>query len=547
MTSKSVSKNYCSIQAPLLEPNLHSSFSETEEEEEKKNCCGSSGNLLNSESFDELDELYLTSENFKKIEDDDDTEESKNKNQQKKEFNLDQIVAKLSWRVLPFLCLIICLSHLDRTNLSLAALAIFSSNTAINRMNYWLVAGVMYIGYSVFQIPNSFGVVKFGAPIWLGLQLLGWGVINVGFAFVQSLTGFVLLRFALGVLEAGYQTGIWYSASLFFPATHLTLPFAIIDVGEGVAQVFGPFVTVGLLSLGGKWQLMGWQWVFTVEGFFTILAGFTIMLALPKDLSRTRVITHQQRLFLERQMSTLEHSKSKRALVDITNTTTSSFWLALSNFKVWHLSIIRFLKTISSEGTMYWLPIIIRSMLHKDGNQKLQTIPVLLTSIPYACAYVATLFNGHHAQSCQENRYHGGVPYLVSGVCFMVFPFVQNLSDYLRFPILVGQVAGFILLVITVTGEKMSNPNLTNLVCGHSTKKEVHVALAINLTVGNLGGFVGNYGFKLFKKWTGRAELAVVFLGATLLLAGVLFLLIDEPIKQVSQQNQKNKKQNIDP
>jgi len=87
---------------------------------------------------------------------------------------------------------------------------------------------------------------------------LGWGAVSVGFAFISTSLGFILIRLLLGILEAGYLTGVWYYVTLILPHTHLTVPFAIIDLGEGFSQVVAPGLTVGLLSLDGKADLMGW-------------------------------------------------------------------------------------------------------------------------------------------------------------------------------------------------------------------------------------------------------------------------------------------------
>src|SRR5262252_2015087 len=117
------------------------------------------------------------------------------------------LVRKITWRIVPFVFLLYIISYLDRANIGYAALQM-NKELALSSEAFGFVSGIFFIGYFLFEVPSNVMLNKYGARVWIARILLTWGVVAVISAFVQNATQLYVLRFLLGVAEAGFFPGI---------------------------------------------------------------------------------------------------------------------------------------------------------------------------------------------------------------------------------------------------------------------------------------------------------------------------------------------------
>ena len=185
-------------------------------------------------------------------------------------------MARVTWRLLPFLLLLYIVSWLDRVNVGFAKLQM-NSDLGMSETAYGLGAGIFFIAYAVCEIPSNFLLVRFGARLWIARIMITWGLISAGMMFVQGETSFYVMRFLLGAAEAGFLPGIVYYLSQWFPRFHRARAVSWFMIGIPLSIVFGGPLSGWLLGFEGHLGLHGWQWMFLLEGFPTILLGFVVL------------------------------------------------------------------------------------------------------------------------------------------------------------------------------------------------------------------------------------------------------------------------------
>ncbi|SDK08238.1 Major Facilitator Superfamily protein, partial [Bradyrhizobium sp. Rc2d] len=112
-------------------------------------------------------------------------------------------IRAISWRLIPFLVLAYFFSYLDRVNLGFAALTM-NAELKFTPLIFSWGAGIFFIGYFIFEVPSNLALEKFGASRWIARIMVTWGIISALMALVSGVTSFYVLRFLLGVAEAGF-------------------------------------------------------------------------------------------------------------------------------------------------------------------------------------------------------------------------------------------------------------------------------------------------------------------------------------------------------
>src|ERR1700735_2588976 len=181
-------------------------------------------------------------------------------------------IRALSWRLIPFLVLAYFFAYLDRVNLGFAALTMNADLKFSPTVFAW-GAGMFFIGYFIFEVPSNLALEKFGASRWIARIMVTWGIISALMSLVSGEWGFYILRFLLGVAEAGFFPGIILYLTYWYPAEYRARFLAAFAIAVPISTVIGAPVSGLLLGLDGAIGLKGWQWLFIIEGVPSILLG----------------------------------------------------------------------------------------------------------------------------------------------------------------------------------------------------------------------------------------------------------------------------------
>src|SRR3978361_231658 len=206
-------------------------------------------------------------------------------------------IRAISWRLIPFLMLAYFFSYLDRVNLGFAALTM-NAELKFSPIVFAWGAGIFFIGYFIFEVPSNLALEKFGASRWIARIMVTWGIISAAMALVSGETSFYVLRFLLGVAEAGFFPGIILYLTYWYPAEYRARFLAAFAVAGPVSAVVGAPISGMLLGLDGVMGLKGWQWLFIIEGVPSVLLGIVTWFYLTDRPAKADWLTAEQKGWL---------------------------------------------------------------------------------------------------------------------------------------------------------------------------------------------------------------------------------------------------------
>ncbi|KAF3357629.1 Putative phosphate permease [Verticillium dahliae VDG1] len=224
---------------------------------------------------------------------------------------------KVDSTVLPLLFLGLLVFQLDRMNLASALTDGFAVDIAVTQETINLGNQLMFMGIVVLEIPSNMLLQKLGPRRWISAQVFIFGLVATMQFLLVNRTGFLVARLILGFSEAGYIPGAVYTLSMWYPKRELAKRVAIFFFGMFGGNALSPVLASGILQLGGRAGLKGWQWLFLLEGLFTICVSGLLFLTLPGSPDEPRPLLspglirftpHEQRILRAR----IEHDDAHR-------------------------------------------------------------------------------------------------------------------------------------------------------------------------------------------------------------------------------------------
>ena len=186
---------------------------------------------------------------------------------------------KIYLRLLPFAILSYILAYIDRINVSFAGLTM-RGDLKLSATEFGFALGTFFLGYFIFEVPSNVIMEKVGARIWIARIMITWGIFAGAMAFVFDTTSFSIVRFLLGVAEAGFFPGMLLYFTYWFPRRHHARIVSGFLAGLPVAVALGAPISTALLGLDGLFGLKGWQIMYIAEAIPTVVVGFLTLLVL---------------------------------------------------------------------------------------------------------------------------------------------------------------------------------------------------------------------------------------------------------------------------
>ena len=401
-------------------------------------------------------------------------------------------ISAVTWRLIPFLLLLYIIAWLDRVNVGFAALQM-NQDLGFSASVYGLGAGIFFIGYALCEIPSNLILVRVGARRWIARIMVTWGALAVAMMWVRSPMSFYVVRFLLGVAEAGFLPGVIFYLSNWYPAAQRARAVSMFMIGIPLAVVVGGPVAGLLLAMNGTFGLAGWQWLFLLEGAPAALLGVVVWFYLPDSPAQARWLAPAQQDWLVEKITQEHIAADTRHGVGLGR--------ALVHPTVWLLALIMFACQCGSYGLTLWIPQIIKGL---SGLSDLEV--GVISAIPYIGAAIGMVVIGVSSDRTGERFLHIAVPAFFAAIGFTVSAFM------------VSPIPGMIALTIAAIGDLGSRGPFWSLPGRFLTSSASAAGIALINTVGALGGFVGPYAVGLVKDATGS------FTGGLLMLAALLFV-----------------------
>jgi ACS family tartrate transporter-like MFS transporter len=299
---------------------------------------------------------------------------------------------KVYLRLLPFAVLSYVLAYIDRINVSFAGLTM-RGDIGMSAGTFGFAVGMFYWGYFIFEVPSNVILEKIGARIWIARIMITWGILAGFTAMVTGPTSFAIVRFLLGVAEAGFFPGIILYFTYWFPSHHHARIVSGFLVGLPVAVAIGAPISTALLGLDGLFGLKGWQVMYIAEAIPTVVIGVITFFVLTDRPEQAKFLTAEERNWLVTKIAA-----ERRATEAVRKFT---LWQALYNPKVLLLALNYVGIVTASLGMLIFIPQMIKSM----GNYSNMTVG-WLTMIPYICGAIAMVVWGRISDRMNERRWN---------------------------------------------------------------------------------------------------------------------------------------------
>jgi MFS transporter, ACS family, tartrate transporter len=401
-------------------------------------------------------------------------------------------LSRITWRLLPFLLLLYIISWLDRVNVGFAKLEM-NADLGLSDTMYGIGAGIFFIGYAAFEIPSNAMLVRFGARLWIARIMITWGLISAGMMFVKGEWSFYVMRFLLGVAEAGFLPGIIYYLSQWFPRAQRAKAVSWFMIGIPLSVVFGGPLSGWLLTFDGKLGLHGWQWLYLVEGLPAVVLGFVVLAFLTEKPADAKWLTPEQRDWLTERIAA-EHTEAQARH-------RLNFRAALRHPTVWLLALIMFCCQTGSYGLTLWVPTIVKGL---SGFSNLEV--GFFSAVPYIAAALGMVAIGASSDRTGERFLHLAIPTAIGALGFIATATIHS------------PLPALIALSIAAAGDYGTRGPFWALPGRFLTGEGAAAGIALINSFAAIGGFVGPYAVGYLKEATGS------FQSPLYLLAGVLFV-----------------------
>ncbi len=418
-------------------------------------------------------------------------------------------------RLLPLLFVCYIIAYVDRTNVAVAKLTMGEDLPAFDSWVFGFGGGIFFLGYFLLEIPGSLIVERWSARKWICRIMVTWGFMAAATAFVTTPMQFYIVRFLLGVAEAGFFPGVIVYLTHWFAAKDRARAISYFLVASPLAMIIGPAVSRLFIDIGRTHivdgisitnplllGLKGWQWIYIFWGIPAVIAGIVVLFYLTDRPRHAQWLTAEEREALE---SELAREKALKG-----NAQHLSVMAALTSPKVLLLSLAYFGIVTANYGIEFFLPSILTQWYSLEPSRV-----ALLVMIPSLLVIPGQLFIGWSSDRFHERRWHSVLPVVLGATLLVLSPFTQGNIYWTM-----------ICFSIAAAGMKSYMPAFWSLPSLFLTSSAAAGSVGMINSIGNLGGFLGPTVMGWVDKNQGSYVYGLFFLSFTSILSAALIAVI---------------------
>ncbi|MFC5542352.1 MFS transporter [Ureibacillus suwonensis] len=388
-------------------------------------------------------------------------------------------------RILPFVLLLYIVAYLDRVNMGYAALQM-NADLALTAEVFGLLSGIFFIGYFFFEIPSNMILHKVGARIWIARIMITWGIVVVLTGFAQSAAHLYILRFLLGVAEAGFFPGIILYLTYWFKENERSIATAVLIMALPIGGLIGAPISTWIMDNIAWAGLAGWRWMFILEGIPAVILGVVVLFYLINRPRDANWLTEEEKNWIEGELEKERIASSKVNKVSKKE--------MLKDATVWKLSAFYFVAYTGVYGLSFWIPSIIKSLSEATTNLEIGWLAML----PYVVAIPSMLFVGWSADRIGKHKEHLFISLIVAMIGFIGCAVADSLT------------AMVLMLMLTSIGLYGFTGCFFAYMTFFFTESTAPVGIALVNSFAALGGFVGPTILGMFTLSSGMFFLAIL-------------------------------------
>ncbi|NJQ17678.1 MFS transporter [Streptomyces bohaiensis] len=416
-------------------------------------------------------------------------------------------IRKVSIRLVPFVALMFFVNYLDRTAISFAEPNGMGDDLALTAAQFGFASGIFFLGYIVLEVPSNMALHRFGARRWLARIMISWGVVSLLFTWVQSSEQLYVLRFMLGVAEAGFFPGAILFLSQWVPSQHRAKILGLFYLAQPLTTVIGAPLAGWLISHHGLFGLEGWRVMFLFVSLPAILLGIAARFVLVDRPEDAKWLDRDEKNWLTRALAAENAGKTgntsrHHAKGDLRRALTSS--------RVWVLSLVYFGFVYGLYALAFFLPTIIDGFQEQFGTEFSVMDKAWITAIPYLPAAVVLFFWTRHANRVGTRTWHIAGPAVVGGISVPLALWTGS------------PAATVAVITITACAIFAALPVFWTVPSRFLTGAAAAAGIALINTMGNVAGFASGYVTGWLRDLTGSYVVPLYLVGFFMLLSAVL-------------------------
>ncbi|MFJ4657527.1 MFS transporter [Nocardia sp. NPDC088792] len=400
---------------------------------------------------------------------------------------------KVTLRLVPFLGLLYFVNYLDRVNIGFAGPNGMKAELGLSETVFGFASGIFFLGYLVLEVPSNLALHRFGARRWIARILVTWGVIASAMAFVPNGTTLIVLRFLLGVAEAGFFPGILLYLTYWFPQQQRARIVALFMTAVPISTALGATLSSLVLQWGnGVFGLTGWRFMFLVEGVPSLILAVVTWWYLTDRPEQARWLEPHERQWLATELAAEDEQRS-----------VSGHWTvrkALTSPRILGLALVYAGIVYGLYALGFFLPTIINGFQQQYGTHYSVIQRGLINAVPYVIGAVVMVRWSRHGDRTGERVWHVALPALVGG---LAIPVTLYLGD---------PFGAMVAVTVCAVGVLAALPTFWALPSTFLSGAAAAGGIALINSIGNISGFAAPYVTGWLKDWTGsqRAGLWVV-------------------------------------
>ena len=406
-----------------------------------------------------------------------------------------QAVRRVCWRILPLLFAAYFVAYIDRVNVGFAALTM-NADLGLSAEQYGLAAGLFFVGYVAFAVPSNLLLARIGGRVWIPLIMFGWGIVSLCNAWVQGPRTFYLVRFILGIGEAGLYPGLLYILVMWAPEAYRARMLMLMILSTPFSIMVGSLISQPILLLDGLAGLRGWQWLFILQALPTIALGLVFFLVLPEGPKTASWLSQAEKEWLVSQLAAERRQREAVRHFQVMD--------ALASPVVWMIALAGTGINAAAYGLILFLPQII----HGLGVSSAMT--PLVNALPYAVAAVVMVFWSIHSDKRMERNWHAAIPAACAGIALISCALLRD------------PIAILAALTFGITGVFCYVSVFWAVPSAMLTGPAAAAGLALINAIANVGSFAGPYFIGWIRDHTGSFSLGIVALGVGPLIAAMV-------------------------
>ncbi|GAA4282525.1 MFS transporter [Brevibacterium daeguense] len=419
-----------------------------------------------------------------------------------------RVLKKITRRLIPFIILMYFINYLDRTNLGIAGPGGMNEDLGMTATQFGFAAGIFFFGYLLLEVPSNLALHRFGARRWLARILISWGAVASLMAFVPSPFWLYVLRFLLGVAEAGFFPGIILYLTYWFPTSTRARATALFMLAIPLSNVIGAPLSSWLIESGNSVfeNFAGWRFMFLIEGIPAIILGIVCIFYLTDRPRDAKWLEPEEREWLALKMEAEEASTAQTYHYPVKR--------SLLNPRVWALAFVYFGAVYGLYALSFFLPTIIAGFQETFGVEYTLLEVGFITAIPYAFGAFAMYFWSRHGDKTGERVWHVALPLFIGGAAIPV-------ALYLNSPFTTMIAVTICAMAICAT-----LPTFWPLPQAFLAGAGAAAGIALINSLGNSAGFFAPYVTGWLAEATGTQNAGMWVVGGTMVAAGIVTLIL---------------------